>query len=138
SAPGASLARPPSRRAGGLLPARACRDPPAPGALSRYGARSLCTSALSLHDALPICPAGYRVPTFDEINGFIKDIDTNKTAQENEIEEHTSELQSRFDLVCRLLLAKKKLPTAGGVYVCETMTDPQQRAQIVTGRLSRS
>lgn len=29
------------------------------------------------------CPAGYRVPTFDEINGFIKDIDTNKTAQEN-------------------------------------------------------
>src|SRR5699024_11568226 len=24
-------------------------------------------------------------------------------------EEHTSELQSRFDLVCRLLLAKKKL-----------------------------
>ena len=32
---------------------------------------------------LPACPAGYRVPTFDEINGFIKDIDTNKTAQEN-------------------------------------------------------
>src|SRR5699024_1608312 len=30
-------------------------------------------------------------------------------------EEHTSELQSRFDLVCRLLLEKKKLPptTAG-------------------------
>src|SRR5699024_10859548 len=26
----------------------------------------------------------------------------------NEIEEHTSELQSRFDLVCRLLLEKKK------------------------------
>src|SRR5699024_12773334 len=25
-------------------------------------------------------------------------------------EEHTSELQSRFDLVCRLLLEKKKLP----------------------------
>ena len=29
------------------------------------------------------CPAGYRVPTFDELNGFIKDIDTNKTTQEN-------------------------------------------------------
>src|SRR5437868_13145176 len=27
-------------------------------------------------------------------------------------EEHTSELQSRFDLVCRLLLEKKKLSTA--------------------------
>src|SRR5207249_5946493 len=26
-------------------------------------------------------------------------------------EEHTSELQSRFDLVCRLLLEKKKNPT---------------------------
>src|SRR5699024_12443486 len=26
-------------------------------------------------------------------------------------EEHTSELQSRFDLVCRLLLEKTKLPT---------------------------
>ena len=29
------------------------------------------------------CPAGYRVPTFDELNGYIKDIDTGKTAQEN-------------------------------------------------------
>src|SRR5699024_12867547 len=27
-------------------------------------------------------------------------------------EEHTSELQSRFDLVCRLLLEKSKAPTA--------------------------
>src|SRR5438309_7097140 len=27
-------------------------------------------------------------------------------------EEHTSELQSQFHLVCRLLLEKKKLPTA--------------------------
>src|SRR5438067_9887823 len=29
-------------------------------------------------------------------------------AVENRSEEHTSELQSRFDLVCRLLLEKKK------------------------------
>src|SRR5699024_11816777 len=29
-------------------------------------------------------------------------------------EEHTSELQSRFDLVCRLLLEKKKSPCAPG------------------------
>src|SRR5207249_10136880 len=28
-------------------------------------------------------------------------------------EEHTSELQSRFDLVCRLLLEKKKRPNEG-------------------------
>src|SRR5699024_12199016 len=30
-------------------------------------------------------------------------------------EEHTSELQSRFDLVCRLLLEKKKLPIFSAV-----------------------
>src|SRR5699024_11350327 len=29
-------------------------------------------------------------------------------------EEHTSELQSRFDLVCRLLLEKKKIPETHG------------------------
>src|SRR5690349_22786286 len=37
-------------------------------------------------------------------------------------EEHTSELQSRRDLVCRLLLEKKKLmihtPTAISIFVC--------------------
>ena len=32
----------------------------------------------------------------------------NKTIVEERSEEHTSELQSRFDLVCRLLLEKKK------------------------------
>src|SRR5437868_14732308 len=31
-----------------------------------------------------------------------------KTGLRNRSEEHTSELQSRFDLVCRLLLEKKK------------------------------
>src|SRR5699024_11736735 len=33
---------------------------------------------------------------------------TVKAVQEMRSEEHTSELQSRFDLVCRLLLEKKK------------------------------
>src|SRR5438067_4482398 len=32
-------------------------------------------------------------------------------AEANRSEEHTSELQSRFDLVCRLLLEKKKART---------------------------
>src|SRR5215510_16482526 len=54
---------------------------------------------LSLHDALPICsppwarparPCWPRLPTRSE--------------------EHTSELQSRGHLVCRLLLEKKKKP----------------------------
>src|SRR5437868_8059580 len=34
-------------------------------------------------------------------------------------EEHTSELQSRFDLVCRLLLEKKKHTVDGGQFVGE-------------------
>src|SRR5437868_12437563 len=60
---------------------------------------------LSLHDALPIsgCSSSSRssassplvaMPTI-AISGMRS-------------EEHTSELQSRFDLVCRLLLEKKK------------------------------
>src|SRR5438132_13709572 len=58
---------------------------------------------LSLHDALPICtrrpwrrarPAGSSPPT--PSSGW------------NRSEEHTSELQSHSDLVCRLLLEKKK------------------------------
>src|SRR5438105_4227537 len=37
-------------------------------------------------------------------------------------EEHTSELQSRVDLVCRLLLEKKKLPPAQNMYRPEKVT----------------
>src|SRR5699024_11454553 len=37
-----------------------------------------------------------------------KGVDTDQTAATIRSEEHTSELQSRFDLVCRLLLEKKK------------------------------
>src|SRR5699024_12023537 len=36
---------------------------------------------------------------------------TGNTSASARSEEHTSELQSRFDLVCRLLLEKKKEPT---------------------------
>src|SRR5215813_15508051 len=56
---------------------------------------------LSLHDALPIClltasAIGYYGPS--EVEGL----------REDRSEEHTSELQSRPHLVCRLLLEKKK------------------------------
>src|SRR5438067_6504419 len=37
-------------------------------------------------------------------------------------EEHTSELQSRFDLVCRLLLEKKKKPQIHIRHLTTTMT----------------
>src|SRR6266496_6430838 len=54
---------------------------------------------LSLHDALPISAPGRpgRRPR-----------PARWSAQRRRSEEHTSELQSRRDLVCRLLLEKKK------------------------------
>src|SRR5207249_12312936 len=91
---------------------------------------------LSLHDALPISAANSaanfspvslwpRALLFD-FDGVIVDseplhfmaftevlrgehIDLSEDEYYNRSEEHTSELQSRFDLVCRLLLEKKKV-----------------------------
>src|SRR5690349_24197031 len=73
---------------------------------------------LSLHDALPICCHHRFYPKLScrsylfgstkshyhpDLPGFwLIRIDKNRS------EEHTSELQSRRDLVCRLLLEKKK------------------------------
>src|SRR5271167_5275457 len=55
---------------------------------------------LSLHDALPIFTGHGK-------HGHV-DLDWKSLVQPHRSEEHTSELQSRFDLVCRLLLEKKK------------------------------
>src|SRR5437867_13063457 len=61
---------------------------------------------LSLHDALPIC-SGYLDLTFFNQPWAAT---LYKEGQELAVrsEEHTSELQSPYDLVCRLLLEKKK------------------------------
>src|SRR6266536_6280429 len=57
---------------------------------------------LSLHDALPISsPAPRGKPMIFASCAFARTPATRS-------EEHTSELQSRGDIVCRLLLAKKK------------------------------
>src|SRR5436190_14412685 len=61
---------------------------------------------LSLHDALPISLAE-RVG----VRGSFRELDAWKVphpASSSRSEEHTSELQSHSDLVCRLLLEKKK------------------------------
>src|SRR5207249_11382892 len=83
--------------------------------------------ALSLHDALPISirrwsrdsartrsppsPAwtGWGSPTCSPPNHTrtAPSTTTRSTTRSRRSEEHTSELQSRFDLVCRLLLEKK-------------------------------
>src|SRR5438309_11754316 len=71
---------------------------------------------LSLHDALPICG----VPrTGDSVEGCLErracgeheSILAGPPGQLHRSEEHTSELQSQFHLVCRLLLEKKNQPT---------------------------
>src|SRR5215813_774073 len=56
---------------------------------------------LSLHDALPISSPGSTPPSCGPAA-------TTRTCSARRSEEHTSELQSRPHLVCRLLLEKKK------------------------------
>src|SRR5437870_12991897 len=74
---------------------------------------------LSLHDALPISPAQVAIAALEQVSReFQVDSDrvylTGLSMGGNGVwylarsEEHTSELQSRGHLVCRLLLEKKK------------------------------
>src|SRR2546429_6795084 len=66
---------------------------------------------LSLHDALPIFVLGERAtlrPFAEFFNLFNHLNPGNNYVPDIRSEEHTSELQSRLHLVCRLLLEKKK------------------------------
>src|SRR2546429_5957858 len=77
---------------------------------------------LSLHDALPICVASgaglraekttdaivLRVPVLADDVETAAPLAAGKHLLEERSEEHTSELQSRLQLVCPLLLEKKK------------------------------
>src|SRR5437868_15297313 len=69
---------------------------------------------LSLHDALPICTLVHAPAPRAPVHQLWADVDGHVRASvrprpDRRSEEHTSELQSRFDLVCRLLLEKKKI-----------------------------
>src|SRR2546428_2940438 len=70
---------------------------------------------LSLHDALPICLVSFAADAYLNEMGITSPLQPNeKTSNGQSVtgyrsEEHTSELQSRSDLVCRLLLEKKKI-----------------------------
>src|SRR3989442_3721057 len=75
---------------------------------------------LSLHDALPISPVRCRVGSSEmghpscELIPRVRCQDRPRPAAadlQRRSEEHTSELQSRPHLVCRLLLEKKKKDT---------------------------
>src|SRR5207253_10527837 len=73
---------------------------------------------LSLHDALPILLAGdqlagvpgmfFSVPALAALRVVVVRVRSQRGDREERSEEHTSELQSRGHLVCRLLLEKKK------------------------------
>src|SRR2546430_13605415 len=76
---------------------------------------------LSLHDALPICPrsraaAGRRRPE----RPATPPMSAPCCPAAPRSEEHTSELQSQSNLVCRLLLEKKK--KTNWVLVCIVLT----------------
>src|SRR5207248_9521122 len=67
---------------------------------------------LSLHDALPICQviATVRIPSTSSTS-WSRSMGSRpgrSSLLTKRSEEHTSELQSPYDLVCRLLLEKKK------------------------------
>src|SRR2546422_7168905 len=63
---------------------------------------------LSLHDALPISVLARIIPA-GSLEQIIVRVDALHALLERvRSEEHTSELQSRLHLVCRLLLEKKK------------------------------
>src|SRR5438445_9409391 len=64
---------------------------------------------LSLHDALPISPPP---PTSSHLGRGCRRASAVAALRRTRSEEHTSELQSRQYLVCRLLLEKKKQSVA--------------------------
>src|SRR5688572_31992660 len=86
---------------------------------------------LSLHDALPIFTGRSDIAlNFDTIRyngrtyqfaGFIDSVRTQggETVRVDRSEEHTSELQSQSNLVCRLLLEKKKNSSTQQISACE-------------------
>src|SRR2546427_8144934 len=81
---------------------------------------------LSLHDALPIFPALYAARSGDEIIAEVGvERIREKSMRQTRSEEHTSELQSQSNLVCRLLLEKKEQGPASERRGCVRRRLPQ-------------
>src|SRR2546428_6395798 len=91
---------------------------------------------LSLHDALPISAIPNVTGSGDRARLFVDSL----TSTGGRSEEHTSELQSRSDLVCRLLLEKKKtaIPLILNVFVETSVakTSDTERCVHTTTQLS--
>src|SRR5262249_57808714 len=81
---------------------------------------------LSLHDALPIWPGGVRSldPSRSSRSPIRSGSDRPRpSARRARSEEHTSELQSLTNLVCRLLLEKKKKKSSYEARSCRYVSD---------------
>src|SRR5699024_12328420 len=74
--------------------------------LSLHDALPIFTIRFTLFSNLPLIPNARDIPS--PILKRMKPSDLKETVDFLRSEEHTSELQSRFELVCRLLLKKKK------------------------------
>src|SRR3712207_7354909 len=75
---------------------------------NHHGLPALADSYAEARDALEIAGVPGRVAVFDRL--LIDHVVRSTPHAERRSEEHTSELQSRQYLVCRLLLEKKKRP----------------------------
>src|ERR1022692_3549851 len=84
---------------------------------------------LSLHDALPICVLHRRLQGYGGFHRLPRD--------SLRSEEHTSELQSPCNLVCRLLLEKKKIQHIAAERGIKT-NKPTWQAAILAGRGRRA
>src|SRR2546430_10017899 len=84
---------------------------------------------LSLHDALPISARRRQRGVPREIQGRLFAGLRPRRAFANRSEEHTSELLSQSNLVCRLLLEKKKKQWAGAAAIQhdDSYVDPRAR-----------
>src|SRR3712207_7775060 len=96
------------------------------------------STLFSLHDALPILPSPWDLDTKGSHEGVSEKSPcyaepTRSSGTPQRSEEHTSELQSRQYLVCRLLLEKQKSAPAALYRLCP---DGARHASLRPDRLS--
>src|SRR2546427_9551869 len=77
---------------------------------------------LSLHDALPISASSSSSSRFARSRRISRAFES-FTARNSRSEEHTSELQSQSNLVCRLLLEKKKKNNISNSHTLDNMSN---------------